>query len=181
MRHCRRRGPRRRCSKKRSAAGLALLAGLPFSLAGRSLDTTLRNRNQDLIPDGTADIERKAGQAMAKALGRSFLYGLAALGASNAILCGVILLAAPRIPHQGAEALSFMPSASVAIGLAGLVSRDLPRPGKAGLFILGMAFLKIALVLLYFMHLRYDSKWFSFIFLIPFVLVIPFVIVLLIN
>lgn len=48
-------------------------------------------------------------------------------------------------------------------------------------FLLAMAFLKIALVLLYFMHLRYDSKWFSFIFFIPFVLVIPFVIVLLIN
>ncbi len=31
------------------------------------------------------------------------------------------------------------------------------------------------------MHLRYDSKWFSFIFFIPFVLVIPFVIVLLVN
>ena len=48
-------------------------------------------------------------------------------------------------------------------------------------FLLTMAFLKIALVLLYFMHLRYDSKWFSFIFFIPFVLVIPFVIVLLIE
>jgi caa(3)-type oxidase subunit IV len=48
-------------------------------------------------------------------------------------------------------------------------------------FLLAMAFLKIALVLLYFMHLRYDSKWFSFIFFIPFVLVIPFVIVLLMN
>ena len=48
-------------------------------------------------------------------------------------------------------------------------------------FLLTMAFLKIALVLLYFMHLRYDSKWFSFIFFIPFVLVVPFIIVLLIN
>lgn len=48
-------------------------------------------------------------------------------------------------------------------------------------FILAMSFLKIALVLLYFMHLKYDSKWFSFIFFIPFVLVIPFVIVTLLN
>ncbi len=48
-------------------------------------------------------------------------------------------------------------------------------------FILGMSFLKIALVLLYFMHLKYDSKWFTFIFFIPFVLVVPFVIVTLLN
>lgn len=45
-------------------------------------------------------------------------------------------------------------------------------------FILGMSFLKALLVLLYFMHLRYDSKWFSFVFFIPFVLVIPFLIVM---
>lgn len=43
--------------------------------------------------------------------------------------------------------------------------------------LLAMAFLKALLVLLYFMHLRFDSKWFSFIFFIPFVLVIPFLIV----
>jgi cytochrome c oxidase subunit IV len=48
-------------------------------------------------------------------------------------------------------------------------------------FILGMSFLKILLVLAYFMHLRFDSKWFSFIFFIPFVLVIPFIIVTLLN
>ncbi len=31
---------------------------------------------------------------------------------------------------------------------------------------------------MYFMHLRYDSKWFQFIFFVPFVLVIPMLIVL---
>jgi caa(3)-type oxidase subunit IV len=44
--------------------------------------------------------------------------------------------------------------------------------------LLALAFLKAALVLMYFMHLRYDSKWFTFIFFIPFVLVIPFLIVM---
>ena len=44
--------------------------------------------------------------------------------------------------------------------------------------LLGLSFLKVALVLLYFMHLRIDSKWYSFIFLIPFVLVIPLLLVL---
>lgn len=48
-------------------------------------------------------------------------------------------------------------------------------------FILAMSFLKILLVLAYFMHLRFDSKWFSFIFFIPFVLVVPFIIVTLLN
>jgi cytochrome c oxidase subunit IV len=47
--------------------------------------------------------------------------------------------------------------------------------------LLAMMVVKVALVLLYFMHLKYDSKWFSFIFLIPFVLIIPFVIVTLIG
>ena len=44
--------------------------------------------------------------------------------------------------------------------------------------LLAMAFLKALLVLLYFMHLRFDSKWFSFIFFIPFVLIIPLLIVM---
>lgn len=44
--------------------------------------------------------------------------------------------------------------------------------------LLALSFLKAALVLLYFMHLRMDSKWYSFIFLIPFALVIPLLLVL---
>jgi cytochrome c oxidase subunit IV len=48
-------------------------------------------------------------------------------------------------------------------------------------FLLALMTVKVALVLLYFMHLKYDSKWFSFIFLIPFVLIIPLMIVTLIS
>lgn len=44
--------------------------------------------------------------------------------------------------------------------------------------LLALAALKAMLVLLYFMHLRFDSKWFSFIFFIPFVLIIPLLIVI---
>lgn len=47
--------------------------------------------------------------------------------------------------------------------------------------LIALMIVKVALVLLYFMHLRYDSKWFSFIFLVPFVLIIPLVIVTLIS
>jgi caa(3)-type oxidase subunit IV len=43
--------------------------------------------------------------------------------------------------------------------------------------LLTMSFLKAMLVILYFMHLRSDSKWFSFIFFAPFLLVIPLLII----
>lgn len=45
--------------------------------------------------------------------------------------------------------------------------------------LLSMSFLKAMLVILYFMHLRFDSRWFAFIFFIPFVLVLPMLVVLL--
>ena len=38
-----------------------------------------------------------------------------------------------------------------------------------------------ALVILYFMHLKTDSRWFAFIFLVPFLLVFPMVLVLRLN
>lgn len=44
--------------------------------------------------------------------------------------------------------------------------------------LLTLSIFKAMLVIMYFMHLRYDSKWFAFIFFIPFVLVIPMLIVL---
>jgi mannose/fructose/N-acetylgalactosamine-specific phosphotransferase system component IIC len=123
------------------AAGLALFAGLPLSLAGRSLDAHIRNLNQNLVTVSPAVAERTVGQAMAKALGRSFLYGLLALAAGTGALCAVVVVAAPRLPAPALTALSYMPSASVAIGLAGLVSNDISRPAKAGLFVLGMVML----------------------------------------
>ncbi len=57
---------------------------------------------------------------------------------------------------------------------------EIPKLPHAPL-LLAMMVVKVALVLLYFMHLKYDSKWFSFIFLVPFVLIVPFVIVTLIS
>ncbi len=44
--------------------------------------------------------------------------------------------------------------------------------------LLSLSVFKALLVIMYFMHLRYDSKWFAFIFFIPFVLVIPMLFVL---
>lgn len=44
-----------------------------------------------------------------------------------------------------------------------------------------MSAAKAALVILYFMHLRYDNRWFAFIFFAPLALVIPLVWVTLIR
>ena len=47
--------------------------------------------------------------------------------------------------------------------------------------LLALSFLKAMLVILYFMHLRFDSRWFAFIFFIPFVLVLPMLLVVLLS
>jgi cytochrome c oxidase subunit 4 len=47
--------------------------------------------------------------------------------------------------------------------------------------LLSLSFIKATLVVLYFMHLKTDSRWFAFIFLAPFLLVFPMVLVLRIN
>jgi cytochrome c oxidase subunit 4 len=44
--------------------------------------------------------------------------------------------------------------------------------------LLTLSFIKATLVVLYFMHLKTDSRWFAFIFLVPFLLVFPMVFVL---
>ena len=44
-----------------------------------------------------------------------------------------------------------------------------------------MSVLKALLVIFYFMHLRWDSRWYSFIFFAPFLLVVPMIIVMLIG
>ena len=43
--------------------------------------------------------------------------------------------------------------------------------------LLSMSFLKAMLVVLYFMNLRFESKWFALIFFAPFLLIIPLIIV----
>jgi caa(3)-type oxidase subunit IV len=45
-------------------------------------------------------------------------------------------------------------------------------------FLLAMSFIKVALVLLYFMHLKTDNRWYALIFLLPFLLVVPVLLVL---
>jgi len=122
-----------------AAAGLALLISLPFAMIGRVLDARIRTMNQDLIDQPSAEqIERAIGQAMGRALLRSYLYVLAALGISAALLCTAAVLIAGVLPDVVKTSLSYMPLAGIAIGLAGLVTKDIPKPGQVCLFILGM-------------------------------------------
>jgi len=44
--------------------------------------------------------------------------------------------------------------------------------------LLTMSLAKVLLVVLYFMHLRSDSRWFALVFIVPFFLVVPVLIVL---
>ncbi len=49
----------------------------------------------------------------------------------------------------------------------------LPKPP----FLLTMAFIKIMLVVLYFMHLKSDNPWYRVVFFLPFLLVVPLMII----
>ena len=54
-------------------------------------------------------------------------------------------------------------------------------PNLRPVALLTLSFIKALLVVLYFMHLKTDSRWFAFIFLVPFLLVFPMVLVLRLN
>ncbi len=45
-------------------------------------------------------------------------------------------------------------------------------------FLLAMSFVKVLLVVLFFMHLKSDNRWYALIFVLPFLLVIPVLLVL---
>ncbi|HQG32433.1 MAG TPA: PTS sugar transporter subunit IIC [Deltaproteobacteria bacterium] len=121
-----------------SAAGLALLASLPFALVGRSLDVRIRTLNQDLLPEKIEDPEHTVERAMGKALARSYAFALVTLGISAGLLWVAVSLIGPALPSTFKLSLSFMPSATVIIGLAGLLTKGRPKPSHAGLFVLGM-------------------------------------------
>jgi caa(3)-type oxidase subunit IV len=45
-------------------------------------------------------------------------------------------------------------------------------------FLLAMSFVKVMLVVLFFMHLKSDNRWYALIFVLPFLLVVPILLVL---
>ncbi len=68
---------------------------------------------------------------------------------------------------------------AVFTGLELLVTRIPAVPQAPTL--LAMSAVKALLVIFYFMHLRWDSRWYGFIFFAPFLLVVPMIIVMLIS
>lgn len=126
-----------------SAVGLALVLSIPFSIAGRWLDTHIRTVNQGLLPNNTDNMEIKINRAMRKALIRSYIYALLALGICTAFLCLVVFFIKDTLPGFFVAGLSYMPLASIIIGLTGLISRDVPKLTKTGLFVLGMTIVLI--------------------------------------
>ena len=80
--------------------------------------------------------------------------------------------------HRRAYIMVFVALAALtALELGVTLVRGLPQAPV----LLSLSAVKALLVILYFMHLRWDSRWYAFIFFAPFVLVIPMIIVLLIG
>jgi len=122
-----------------SAVGLAVVLSLPFSLLGRVVDTHIRTVNQELLPDKMENIEKKIVFVMKKALARSYLYALISIGGSTVLLCSGVYMFRNLLPGFLISALSYMPFVSIIIGLAGLISKDMPGFSRTCVFVLGMA------------------------------------------
>ncbi len=121
-----------------AASGLSILLCLPAAVAGRVLDTRLRTMNEGLIPSGTEPGERDVSMAMGKAVLRAFLLALTAILLCTGCIGAVAVFLRPLLPDTIVKALTLMPFACVVVGLAALVSREMPRKIHAGLFAMGM-------------------------------------------
>lgn len=122
-----------------AAAGLAIVLSMPFARAGRMLDMRLRIMNEGIIEDHAAAGEKEISGAILRALTRAFFLALAALCACVLVTGSIILSIKAYIPETAIHALSVMPFACVVIGLAALVSREIPRKKQAGMFAVGLA------------------------------------------
>ncbi|MRR14185.1 hypothetical protein EG833_01885, partial [archaeon] len=121
-----------------AAAGLALVVCLPFALLGRTIDTWIRTMNESLLPQNIEDVEKAVSRSMAKALTRSYIIVFSALLVITGMFSVMIPLISARLPGFMITVLSSMPTVSIIIGLAGLITKDFPRLSRACLFILGM-------------------------------------------
>ena len=121
-----------------AASGLSILLSLPAALMGRYLDTRLRTLNERLIPAGSQVMENDVSIAMRKAVARAFSLAFIMISACVIILGAITFFIKSVIPDGILAALKFMPFACVIIGLAALISKELPSKSHAGVFILGM-------------------------------------------
>jgi mannose PTS system EIIC component len=121
-----------------AASGLSILLSLPAALVGRSLDMRLRTYNEGLIPEGLPVMEKDVSTAMRTAVVRAFSLAFIMISACVIILGTTTFFIKTVIPDGILAPLKFMPFACVIIGLAALISKELPSKTHAGVFILGM-------------------------------------------
>lgn len=121
------------------AAGLSILLGMPFSMAGRSLDMHIRTINEKLIQSKSFNGEQAVRLAMRKALLRSFFYALISIGVCSSLMAVIIFLIKGYMPVFVQTPLSYVPFICMITGLSALVTKDLPRRSPAGMLVLGIA------------------------------------------
>lgn len=120
------------------ASGLSILLCLPVALMGKALDTRLRTLNEGLMIPGKEILEKDISKAVKKAIARAFLYAFIAISACVILFGTLIRVVAYLIPGTLLSVLNFMPFACVIIGLAALISKEMPNRIHTGLFLLGM-------------------------------------------
>jgi mannose/fructose/N-acetylgalactosamine-specific phosphotransferase system component IIC len=121
-----------------AASGLSILLSLPAALVGRSLDTHLRTLNEGLIPAGTEVKAKDISSGMRKAIARAFSLAFIMISVCVIIGGAITFFIKAVIPSGILPALKFMPFACMIIGLAALISKELPSKSHAGVFLLGM-------------------------------------------
>ena len=84
------------------------------------------------------NMENDFSIAIKKAVARAFSLAFCAISAFVVILATITFFIKAVIPDGILAALKFMPFACVIIGLAALISKELPSKAHAGVFILGM-------------------------------------------
>ena len=104
------------------AAGFALLVCLPTTLVGRWIDIRIRTANQSLLPLDTTRLAERLPKLMYLALGRTFLYALAAVAACSVVLGGMVFFLKDALPLPILRTLACLPLISIVIGLTGLIT-----------------------------------------------------------
>ena len=122
-----------------AAAGLSILLSLPVSLVGRSLDIRLRTINERLITPGGLISEKDVAKVMKRAIARTFIVAFVVLSSCVTALAVMAHLISTTLPDAALTPLMYMPFTCIIIGLAALVSREMPRKSHVGVFVLGMA------------------------------------------
>jgi mannose/fructose/N-acetylgalactosamine-specific phosphotransferase system component IIC len=128
-------------TERTAATGLSILLCLPVSILGKHLDMHLRTLNEGLlVPRGDDISERDVSRALKKAVIRAFILAFSAVSICVAGLEAVIYAIRGVSTRSMTAPLAYVPFLCIVIGLAALVSRDMPRKSHAGLLAAGAAF-----------------------------------------